>query len=358
MSKKKTAVGLALLLALSLTGCARKKADDSPPPPTPVADTDPRAPGAYQVTAIKADAAPRPLKDWAAAEQGKTEPAYKVHVQDGVTYIGVTAGQKSSGGWTNTVQRTAVTQAAGKDVLSLDVVWAPPTGVATMALTNPVAYFRTEPAVVGEVKVQIVVPPTSQGQPQKTLKPLTFAVEQGDGMGDYLVFHATGDLKEPKVEIGLNGKALASTDLKLQDNGEWRYSLIRPKERSDQIEIRLFSGGEVVSVVPMRYNTLPGERWSNNFYVDAPRLLRNELILKGQARAFEAVFIVEVRFGDQVIARKPLKAKAGAPAYGDFEERLVMDKEIPPGAEVWFLNESMKDEHDQVELIAPITPIN
>ena len=350
MSKKIAAVGLALVLALSLTACGKKGATPEPSP-APVGEKEPKAPGAYQVNLVQDAAAPQALKDWAAAEQGKTQPAYKVHVENGVTYVAVTAGQQSSGGWTANLQRTAVTQNNAKDLLQLDVVWMPPSGFATMALTNPVAYFRAEPAVVGEVKVQTTVTPVSQTQQPK---PRTFSVEQSDGMGA-LIFHATGDLKAPKVEFRLAGKVLNSTDLKQQANGEWTWSMPRPAERSEQIEIQLYSGAELVGVAPMRYETGVGQRWSNNFYVDQPRQLDPKtLLLKGKARAFEAAFVVEVRHNGEVITRQPVKAKEGAPAYGDFEQTLKLDREIPAGSEVWFLIVSMKDSSDMVEVIAPI----
>jgi hypothetical protein len=164
LSKKIAAAGLALLLALSVSACTAK-GPAAPAAPAPAAGNDQKTPGAYAVNPITADDAPQALKDWAAAEQMNTQPAYKVYDQNGATYVAVTAGQKSSGGWTGAAAHIGVTVRDAGDLLELDVVWTPPSGMATMALTNPVVYFKAAPAVVGEVRVQSSMAPISLQMP-------------------------------------------------------------------------------------------------------------------------------------------------------------------------------------------------
>lgn len=78
--------------------------------------------------------------------------------------------------------------------------------------------------------------------------------------------------------------------------------------------------------------------------------------MKGKARAFEGAFVVEVRKDGKLLARQPVQAEAGAPAYGDFAGSITVPGGIPEGSEAWFLLTSPKDGADQVELIAPIYP--
>lgn len=102
---------------------------------------------------------------------------------------------------------------------------------------------------------------------------------------------------------------------------------------------------------------IPREQvWSQNFRVNGPRLLSDgKLFLEGTARAFEAVFRVEVWAGGKLLLAQPVQTTAGGPEFGRFEVTLTVPGGVPGGAEVRYQIPSMKDGSVTTELTLPVS---
>lgn len=78
------------------------------------------------------------------------------------------------------------------------------------------------------------------------------------------------------------------------------------------------------------------------------------LRIRGQARVFEATFIIELEDGHDVLARRVVTASAGAPAWGDFLVELPFKEPTSPYGTLLFVTESPKDGSRQEELAVTV----
>ncbi len=144
---RKAVLALLLMLAMTLTaaGCggAENRGEVAPP-------ADSGGP-AVSAVPISRDQAPEELLNWAAQQQRVQKPAYKlVRMNDGY-YLAVSGGMQKSGGYKVQVVEVKREQNGWKVVT--EVIPPPPGTMVTMALENPVGFFRLAGAQ-GEVTIE------------------------------------------------------------------------------------------------------------------------------------------------------------------------------------------------------------
>lgn len=111
-------------------------------------------PGDAQVTAIPvADAdVPSDLQEWAASVAMDESPSYKAVVgADDNIIVGLSGGLQPTGGYTFELLGGGARLV--DETWYLDVKLVPPTGMATTALTNPIAFFKLQ-GVIENVEVK------------------------------------------------------------------------------------------------------------------------------------------------------------------------------------------------------------
>jgi len=106
-----------------------------------------------------------------------------------------------------------------------------------------------------------------------------------------------------------------------------------------------------------RFPVTNQEFWSDNFRVLRPSQAGADSIrITGAARAFEAVFVVQVWAGGRQLLQLPVQTSEGGPAYGAFSTVLTLPGGVPVGAAVHYLTESAKDGSLTLELSLPVMP--
>ncbi|HLO02860.1 MAG TPA: protease complex subunit PrcB family protein, partial [Symbiobacteriaceae bacterium] len=101
-------------------------------------------------SAIDAAEAPADLQTWAMTQKSAEAASYSVINGAEGRYLAISGGLQRSGGYSIEIVSTQLVD--GTWVIEAQVV--PPTGPATMALTNPVGYFQLG-GMEGNVEVQI-----------------------------------------------------------------------------------------------------------------------------------------------------------------------------------------------------------
>lgn len=76
--------------------------------------------------------------------------------------------------------------------------------------------------------------------------------------------------------------------------------------------------------------------------------------VSGQAQVFEGNFLIQLDDGHTYLAEKWVKARAGAPEWGDFEIDLPFQEPTSPSGTLTFLTQNPKDGTVQKKLILPV----
>ncbi len=328
-------------------------------PSTPVVPADQPAaepPQTVTAVAITPKEAPAALTTWVESQRMPDAPASNVVAQPDGTYLAISGGMQRTGGYKIVVDR--VRREGDAWVVDARVVPPPPGTIVTMALTNPVAYFKL-PAVSGQVRVNVQgpgtvgvpVPPKGDTADQATagvqwpepgrlqiigvapVPDLHFDLRAGSS----LIGQADSQVKAGRyvANIQAAGTGLANLELTV--------STVEP------------GGGKVLVRMPVGTNIPAGETWSTNFRVAPVRQTDPDTVaITGGARAFEAVFQVEIRAGNRILTRETVQAAEGAPGYGSFTRNIKVPGGVPAGAEAWFILVSPKDGSDSVDLVLPV----
>lgn len=207
---------------------------------------------------------------------------------------------------------------------------------------DPVHVPDTNPPLVRQ-------PPTQPAEPQ-TATDFVIALQWVDkGM-----LQVYGMASSPDVHLAVvsGERVLASADAQVKVD---RYSTFIEVPAGHGKDLRLVvsavepDGQRVMGQVALDRAIPTGVFFSTNFRVTAPvRVSAEEVLVEGRARAFEAVFVVEVRSQGKLLARK--KVVADEFYFGQFREAIRVPGGIPSGAEVWLVQPSAKDGSLHAEL--------
>lgn len=367
MAKRTAWAAIALVTTLVITGCASSadKGSSNPPASQPGQTQTPGAGGttgsekpagqAVTAVAITAAEAPAALRDWAGTQGNAEQPAYKAVTEGGTTYLAVTGGLQPSGGYKVVV--TDVT-ADGSGLKVGARVELPPQGsVVTTALTNPVGYFKLSAKVEGPVTVAVTTPP--KPQPQGPGPAAGAELTVGSRWAEPGRLELTGTSPYPDLSFVLKAGTtkLGQADVQVKNGRFIGNILATPPKSTPELTLSVQTpNGKELRSIPVDVATPSDEVASPNFRVkSAVRTAPDSVTVQGRARAFEAVFLVEIRAGGKVLAHVPVKADAGAPAYGAFKAEIKVPGGVPEGAEAWFLTESAKDGSTTPELSVLVT---
>jgi hypothetical protein len=317
-------------------------------PPGP--SVPPAPPGTVTAEAINADATPQALQDWADHQRQSTAAAYQIITSGGYTYCALAGGLKPTGGYKT--ELTAVAQQNGVWQITARVVPPAPGSIVSMHLENPMAFYRM-PKLDGTVKVLWVTDGT--GPASGPVKALISATWQNGNM-----LHVTGQATVADVHLAANvgGKVVAQAHAQVKD-GRFEANLLVP---SGPVNLTLTvstvepGGGKLIQTLKVTADVIArDEVWSTNFRVSRPvQTDADHILLEGTARAFEAVFRVEVWAGGRKIAGQTVQAAAGAPAFGRFSVSVQVPGGVPAGARVRYIIDSMKDGSSTTELALPV----
>lgn len=83
-------------------------------------------------------------------------------------------------------------------------------------------------------------------------------------------------------------------------------------------------------------------------------LVKNPLVIQGQARVFEGVIKIVVQDGQTTIASKTVQTSAGAPNWGDFNVTLNIEEPKNPMGLVIVYTNSPKDGEAILQAVVPV----
>jgi hypothetical protein len=134
-----------------------------------------------------------------------------------------------------------------------------------------------------------------------------------------------------------------------QAAGLWKVELVRHEAMNKPKVISIHANtGEVIPVIVAE---------NNSFRVFSPEPeteIGSPIVVKGQARVFEAAFSWTLEDGHTILAEGHQMAKAGAPEWGDFEFEIKYDKASQPHMMLILFVHSAKDGSITNELIIPL----
>lgn len=132
-------------------------APPSPQPSPPAGGGLPVGPGPIFRDDLAENQVPAALSAWVRSQYNNPQPAHQVLTEGDTTYIAVTAGQQSSGGYRLDLTGVRLPEAGGRPVITLSLTVVPPPAGSpvTLALTQPVRYLSITPLHVGEVNVTV-----------------------------------------------------------------------------------------------------------------------------------------------------------------------------------------------------------
>lgn len=333
---RKIMAALLVALALIATACTGSKQQHLP------------AQTGAEITEAQA---PQALKDWVASQANNLEPAYHTVTEGDATYIAVTGGMHKGGNY----QLVILTIETNPERLYYGLAVQPTT---TGGAVVPVKYFKVEPKFTGEIKVEVALDAVTT-QPEPGTAPLFMTIVRTDGQPMLYVKGMT-PIMTPTMRVQVrSGEQMISEQAPSIEHSWYEAKLPVPDAtRYQNLDIVLVKGTEVLIKTTYRPEAaaVAGSLWSENFeQVTARQTDDRTVVLEGKARAFEAVFKVEIRAGGKVVAAQSVKADAGAPAYGKFQATIKLPADLPLGAEAWFLIPQMKDGTDKVDLVTTIT---
>ncbi len=123
-------------------GAAPAPAPDSPVPAAPP----------VAAVAVHPNELPAELKEWANERQAETEPAGKAMTVGDQTYVAVTGGMQRTGGYR--LEYVGARRENGTWLVQTRLVPPPPGSMVTMALQNPVGFYRLS-RLEGQVEVKV-----------------------------------------------------------------------------------------------------------------------------------------------------------------------------------------------------------
>lgn len=322
----------------------------------------------HGATALEAAIAPAPLRTWAGAQGDSEQPVGKAWTMDGYTYAALTGGLQRTGGYR--VELVGVHRQGDGWLVDARVVPPPPGAIVTMALTNPVAYYRLD-QLDGEVRVQVraSAAPSSQGPGAVITTPAGPALNTVTVATEWrteTLLHVAGQARVADLhfDVKAGDQVVARADAQVKD-GEYIADISVAGGLTADMTLVVSTvdpgGGRVLTTVPLSNAPeaggiiAPAEVWSENFRVVKPRQVdANTILIAGKARAFEAMFRVEVWAEGRQLLAQPVQASAGAPDYGRFTEKLLVPGGVPDGAEVRFMTVSARDGSATAELSLPV----
>lgn len=171
--------------------------------------------------------------------------------------------------------------------------------------------------------------------------------------------HVTGtaNLGDLEFQVKLGDKVLSRADAQVKEGRYIANLLVEGGyQRGMKLVVSDPADGEVLTNVSLEQGMVTDDEvHSANFRVVRPRLIAaDRILLEGTARAFEAMFRVEVWSGDKQLAAKAVQASEGGPAFGWFSTEIVIEGGVPADAEVHYIIVSMKDGSHTVELSLPV----